>query len=149
MYTVGARTATVDAFTQPPAVVQTTDGQYVAVAPGSGFQPATFVQPAVQPAAGWQSQNQQPQLQTVAARQAPSPRRPVRQSAPVREREREREVIREDRRDDRSWQKTAMIIGGSAASGAGVGAIAGGKKGAMIGAAIGGGAASIYEATKR
>lgn len=49
----------------------------------------------------------------------------------------------------RSWKKTALIIGGSAGAGAGVGALAGGKKGALIGAAIGGGAASIYEATKR
>lgn len=49
----------------------------------------------------------------------------------------------------RSVAKTAMIIGGSAGTGAGVGAIFGGKKGALIGAAIGGGAASIYEATKR
>jgi hypothetical protein len=42
-----------------------------------------------------------------------------------------------------------MVIGGSAASGAGVGGIVKGKKGALIGAAIGGGAASIYEATRR
>jgi len=49
----------------------------------------------------------------------------------------------------RSWQKTALVIGGSAGAGAGVGAIAGGKKGALIGAAIGGGAASIFEAMKR
>jgi hypothetical protein len=54
-----------------------------------------------------------------------------------------------DRRQGRSIAKTAMIIGGSAGTGAGVGAIMGGKKGALIGAAIGGGAASIYEATKR
>lgn len=53
------------------------------------------------------------------------------------------------RRDERSVAKTVLIIGGSAGAGAGVGAIAGGKKGAIIGAAIGGGAASIYEATKR
>jgi len=49
----------------------------------------------------------------------------------------------------RSLAKTALIIGGSAASGAGVGGIVGGKKGALLGAAIGGGAASIYEATRR
>ena len=54
-----------------------------------------------------------------------------------------------DRRQGRSIAKTAMIIGGSAGTGAGVGAIMGGKKGALIGAAIGGGAASIYESTKR
>ena len=53
------------------------------------------------------------------------------------------------RPEERSKTKTALIIGGSAASGAGVGAIVGGKKGALIGAALGGGAASIYEATKR
>ena len=33
-----------------------------------------------------------------------------------------------------------MIVGGSAASGAGVGGLLGGAKGAMVGAAIGGGA---------
>ena len=49
----------------------------------------------------------------------------------------------------RSWKKTALVIGGSTAAGAGVGAIAGGKKGALIGAAVGGGAATIYEAIKR
>jgi hypothetical protein len=55
-----------------------------------------------------------------------------------------------DRREsDRSWAKTAMIIGGGAGGGAGIGGLIGGKKGALIGAAIGGGAATIYESTKR
>ncbi|HOC18388.1 MAG TPA: hypothetical protein PKK95_08980 [Vicinamibacterales bacterium] len=49
----------------------------------------------------------------------------------------------------RSWKKTALIIGGSTAAGAGVGGIVAGKKGALIGAAIGGGASTIYEAVKR
>jgi hypothetical protein len=49
----------------------------------------------------------------------------------------------------RDWKKTAMVIGGSAAAGAGVGAIAGGKKGAAIGAAIGGGAGTLYEVFKK
>jgi hypothetical protein len=49
----------------------------------------------------------------------------------------------------RSWQKSAMLIGGSAASGAGVGAIVGGKKGAGIGALIGGGAATLFDQIKR
>jgi hypothetical protein len=57
-------------------------------------------------------------------------------------------VVRETR-SGRSWQKSALIIGGAAASGAGVGGIISGKKGALIGAAVGGGAASIYEASKR
>jgi hypothetical protein len=49
----------------------------------------------------------------------------------------------------RSWQKSALVIGGSAGAGAGIGALTGGKKGALIGAAIGGGAGSIFEALKR
>jgi len=58
-------------------------------------------------------------------------------------------TYREETAPRRSLAKTALIIGGSAASGAGVGGIVGGKKGALLGAAIGGGAASIYEATRR
>jgi hypothetical protein len=49
----------------------------------------------------------------------------------------------------RSKTKTALMIAGSAATGAGVGGAIKGKKGALIGAAIGGGGASIYEAAKR
>ena len=54
-----------------------------------------------------------------------------------------------ERAPGRDWKKTAMIIGGSSATGAGVGAIMGGKKGALIGAAIGGGASTIWESTRR
>lgn len=53
------------------------------------------------------------------------------------------------RESNRSWGKTAMVIGGSAGGGAGLGGLIAGKKGALIGAAIGGGAATIYEARKR
>ena len=49
----------------------------------------------------------------------------------------------------RTWQKSALLIGGSAGAGAGVGALVGGKKGALAGAAIGGGAAAIYDQVKR
>ena len=49
----------------------------------------------------------------------------------------------------RSWQKSALLIGGSAGAGAGVGALVGGKKGALAGAAIGGGAAAVYDQVKR
>ena len=49
----------------------------------------------------------------------------------------------------RDWKKTALVIGGTTATGAGLGAIFAGKKGALIGAAIGGGASTIYEARKR
>ena len=136
MYTVGAKTATVDAFTQAPALVQTVDGQYV---PASQLVTVPASQLAARPQLVSQRQ--------VVSRPAATARRTVsRSSAPV---QREEVVVREEAPEERSWQKTAMIIGGSAASGAGVGAIVKGKKGALIGAAIGGGAASIYEATKR
>jgi hypothetical protein len=70
------------------------------------------------------------------------------QSAPVRRTSTQsRETVR--REEGRSWGKTAMIIGGGAGGGAGIGGLIGGKKGALIGAAIGGGAATIYESTKR
>jgi hypothetical protein len=54
-----------------------------------------------------------------------------------------------DTKPERSKTKTVLVIGGSAASGAGLGGLLGGKKGALVGAALGGGAASIYEATRR
>jgi hypothetical protein len=134
MYTVGAKTATVDAFTSTPALVQTLDGQYV---PGSQL----VTVPASQVVS-----TARPQLvsQRSVRTTAPAPRRVVSRDTSA-----QREVVREEAPPQRSWKKTAMIIGGSTASGAGVGAIVGGKKGALIGAAIGGGASAIYESTKR
>lgn len=61
----------------------------------------------------------------------------------------QRPVSYEPVRERRTWQKTALLIGGSAGAGAGVGALIGGKKGALAGAAIGGGAAAIYDQVKR
>jgi hypothetical protein len=130
MYAVGPRAERVDAFAQPTAYVQTVDGQIIPVTPAT-------------PAAGVSSLQQG--FVPVAAQPAVVPQRTVyRTAAPAQER-----VVVQRERSGRSWQKTAMIIGGSTAGGAGVGGIMGGKKGALIGAAIGGGAASIYEATKR
>jgi|RhiMetdeSRZDD1v2_1073273.scaffolds.fasta_scaffold603626_1 hypothetical protein len=73
---------------------------------------------------------------------APAPRRVVTTSQAPRTR-----VV--ERPSGRDWKKTALVIGGSSAAGAGLGAVFGGKKGALIGAAIGGGASTLYEATKR
>jgi len=52
-------------------------------------------------------------------------------------------------RHHRSWTKTALVVGGSAATGAGIGGAVHGKKGALVGAALGGGVASLYEAAHR
>ena len=133
MYAVGAKAAQNDAIVENPALVQTLDGQYLA--PAAVQQPrAMFVSNTPAPARVVRTHSRQ---------------RPVyRTSEPA------DDVVvyrgqEEDVRPERTKTKTALIIGGSAASGAGVGAIIGGKKGALIGAAIGGGAASIYEASKR
>ena len=130
MYAVGVRAPQADAFVETPALVQTLDGQYVASARPVSY--STALRPAATPVA---------QRRTAAA-----PQRTVyRNVEPVQD----REVVREEAQPRRSWAKSGLIIGGAAASGAGVGAIVDGKKGALIGAAIGGGAASIYEATRR
>jgi hypothetical protein len=76
----------------------------------------------------------------------PLPRQTVTSPRPVSYSDR---PVRVERAPSRDWIKTAMIIGGSTAAGAGVGGIFGGKKGALIGAAIGGGASTIYEVQKR
>ena len=49
----------------------------------------------------------------------------------------------------RSWRKSAVIIGGSAAGGAGVGAVLGGRDGAKKGAVLGGVAGTIYDIATR
>lgn len=149
MYTVGERSERVDAFTQPAQsqieYVQTVDGRLVpvatapqAAAPANGF----VGTPVAAPVANLTTPAQPVVVERVVER--PAPQRTVYRTAPVQER-----VVVEQAPEKRSWKKTALIIGGSSAAGAGVGGILDGKKGALIGAAIGGGAASIYEATKR
>ena len=49
----------------------------------------------------------------------------------------------------RSWEKEALIIGGSAGAGTVIGAVAGGKKGAAIGAAAGGVGGLLYDLMTR
>ena len=138
MYAVGARAAQDDTFVETPALVQTLDGQYLA--------------PAAQPRVQFVSNTPAaPRVVRTAARSRGRQSAPQTVYRPARQTVYDDDVVYRDEevRQERSKTKTALIIGGSAASGAGVGAIVGGKKGALIGAAIGGGAASIYEATKR
>ena len=63
---------------------------------------------------------------------------------------RARQVVYEEPvRKSRSVKKSAVIIGSSAAVGAGIGALTKGKKGALIGAAIGGGGAAVWDQITR
>jgi hypothetical protein len=92
------------------------------------YQPAVYTEPVEYPVA------QAPAVRT--SRTAAAPRRTVATR------------VVEDRAPGRNWKKTALVIGGSTATGAGIGGLIGGKKGALIGAAIGGGASTLYEAKK-
>jgi len=131
MYAVGPRADRVDAFAQPTAYVETVDGQIVAVTPAGLPAGVRSLQSGFVPVA-----------QRTAVANPTATRTVYRSATPA-----QRTVAREG--SGRSWKKTAMVIGGSTAGGAGVGGLVGGKKGALIGAALGGGAASIYEASKR
>ena len=130
MYAVGARGQD-NRLTAAPALVQTLDGQGV---------------PLAQPAVSYYTTTARPAAMPVVQRTSAAPRTVYRAAQPAASR-----VVYQnaDVKPHRSMTKTALIIGGSAASGAGVGGIVGGKKGAVLVAAIGGGAASIYEATRR
>ena len=55
----------------------------------------------------------------------------------------------EPKKNKRSWQKEALIVGGSSGAGAAIGAAAGGGKGAAIGALSGGVAGLIYDLATR
>jgi hypothetical protein len=139
VYAVNARAAQDNPFAEVPALVQTVDGRFIQVPDARmvGFASNAYAPMGVATA---------PQAAPLVVQQAPAPARVYRTSQPVQE----RVVVSETAaRPQRTWTKTAMIVGGSAASGAGVGGLVGGKKGALVGAAIGGGAASIYEATRR
>jgi hypothetical protein len=73
----------------------------------------------------------------------------TREAAPQRvvyQRPAERRVVSQPKR---SVGTSALIIGGSAAGGAGIGALIGGKKGAGIGALAGGGAAALWDQITR
>jgi|SRR5688572_14681301 hypothetical protein len=145
VYAVSARAAQ-NPFAEMPAYVQTVDGRYIQVPDARTIGFATPATPM-----GFVNTPGYVTTQPAAAPRvvSPAPARVYRAAAPAQERVVYRETETEDVRPQRTWTKTAMVVGGSAASGAGVGGLLGGKKGALVGAAIGGGAASIYEATKR
>ncbi len=162
--TAGAVALGVAAFARPAAApftgVDPNHPYATTVAyPGAPAQGAPMMaQPGYYPQASYAQQPvyyaPQPVYAPAEIVSMPAPRarpvaRPAARPAARRVATREEVYREEDRREDRSWGKTAMIIGGGAGGGAGIGGLIGGKKGALIGAAIGGGAATVYESTKR
>jgi hypothetical protein len=133
MYAIGARAQ--DQFAMNAALPGNVPISYFASSPQPMAQQPVGFAPVYAPA---------PAPQQVVYRPAAAPRQTVSRTTEPR-------IVSQtvDTRPARSKTKTVLVIGGSAASGAGVGAMVGGKKGALIGAALGGGAASIYEATRR
>ena len=157
-YNLGARSAFNGQMTAPttqmlvgpdgiarPYLVQASQGGFGQAAPGQpyGWSPYTTTTPGAVTPLGY----------GYPAYQAPYPvqtqyttERAV-ASAPVRRVSTQR--VSSEVKPRRTWQKSALLIGGSAGTGAGLGALIGGKKGALAGAAIGGGAAAIYDQVKR
>lgn len=103
-----------------PAAAQYAPQQFAA--PGTGI-----VQPVVY----------QPAPRVVRTVSSPAPRATTQR------------VVYTERKPVRSKTKSAVIIGTTAAAGAGVGALIGGKKGAIIGAVAGGGGAAIWDQVTR
>lgn len=86
-----------------------------------------------------------PAMQTYAPAQ-PAVERVVYRDRPV---TRTRTVTRARQPEGRTWKKSALIIGGSAAGGAGLGAIVDGKGGAKKGALIGGVGGLVFDLATR
>ena len=107
--------------------------------------PAENVAPA-----GYEAQQFAPvAAQPVVYQAAPAPRVVRTVATAPRARTTAQRVVYTERKPVRSKTKSAVIIGTTAAAGAGVGALIGGKKGAIIGAVAGGGGAAVWDQVTR
>ena len=142
----GQSVAQVQCVGQPLTTSNTFDEMSMAAAPAyntaraypvSMSRPASYTAPA--PVRTRTAASRQPVAYRTASEPAyRSDSEPAYRSAPS-----------EPVRTGRSWKKSALIIGGSAAGGAGVGAILDGKSGAKKGAVVGGVAGTVYDIATR
>jgi hypothetical protein len=131
----GQQVSQVDCVANEPALPVTVDayGQPVMYAQGARPSFASYSVSAPRPAV---------QTQTVYRPQpAPAYRTATRPASTT--------AARQQTTQTRSWQKSALIIGGSAAGGAAVGAVLDGKSGAKKGAVLGGVAGTVYDIATR
>ena len=116
-----------------PSAAAMVEPQAYAQPQGSYLVPATYpVQPAVQERVVYRDRVVQPVTRSQTARRSVA-------YTPA----------RTEVKQGRSWKKSALIIGGSAAGGAGVGAILGGGSGAKKGAVVGGIGGLVYDLATR
>jgi len=118
--------------------VQSSSAQAPQLLPSGYAQPVNSAQPVTYAPAPLGNAQLVPANQVVTRDAVPA--RVVSQRAPER---------RAASRPTRSVGTSALIFGGSAAGGAGLGALIGGKKGAGIGALAGGGAAALWDQITR
>jgi len=132
----GQQVSQVDCVADVPALPVTVDayGQPVTYAQGAHPSFASYSVPAPAPRPAVQTRTvyrepAAPTYRTASTRTTTAARQPTTQT--------------------RSWQKSALIIGGSAAGGAAVGAVLDGKDGAKKGAVLGGVAGTVYDIATR
>ncbi|HVR69644.1 MAG TPA: hypothetical protein VMT87_02260 [Vicinamibacteria bacterium] len=128
----GQQVSQVDCVADAPALPMTVDawGRPMNYATAATPSFASYGAPAPRPAV---------QTQTVYRERPATTYRTATRTAPV----------RESSTEVRSWKKSALIIGGSAAGGAAVGAVLDGKSGATKGAVLGGVAGTVYDIATR
>jgi hypothetical protein len=123
----------------PMAVAQP---QAIGGAYGTQFVPATSFAPAAPVVQERVVYRDRPVARTTSTRRTSTRTTPVASSQPA-------PVYTEPVRQGRSWKKSAVIIGGATAGGAGVGAVLGGKSGAKKGAVVGLVGGTVYDIATR
>jgi len=142
------QTYALDVSSVDPMLVNCGEGRQALVRPVAAGQRISQVECVAATAALPQSYGLVPAVQTFAQPQ-PVVERVVYREPVVTRRAAPASRTTVVQKDGRSWKKSALIVGGSAAGGAGLGAIMAGKNGAKKGAVIGGVGGLVYDLATR